>query len=83
MKIYILSEYDVFEPVGYYATKELAREGAKELYHLFLSVEDVDITFDEFWDQNCVLEEADLVTRARKSTPDPVTSSYIAYVMEK
>ena len=59
MKIYILSyEWDI---IGYYATKELAREGGRALYRDFLSVEDVDITFDEYWDQNCILEEAELV----------------------
>lgn len=68
MKIYILTEYrynsidDTIYPVGYYATKELAREGAKELYQQYLSDYDVDFTFDEYWNRVCDLEEADLVT---------------------
>lgn len=60
MKIYILSDQSGL--MGYYATKEAARQGAENAFEsdLELGFECADQTFQDYWDEWCHLEEVEL-----------------------
>lgn len=60
MKFYILSDHHGL--VGYYATKELAVQAAECVYEYDyeFAFECADRTFQDYWDDCCDLEVADL-----------------------
>ena len=61
MKIYILSDHSGL--IGYYATKELAIEAAKDAHQLDLGCtpESAAESFQPYWDADCHLEEVTVV----------------------
>lgn len=63
MKIYLLSEYDSDEAIGYYINKDLACTAAEEYWHETKDIfADFPRTFAEYWNDVCSLEEITVVT---------------------